>query len=159
MDPKAFLVVVLASACGGPTCETVCGLRLVNSDWSCSEFQAAETFALSQFKNVKDYRFIDSCALLNGWTIDVHPEKSWKTKWGEYVAGLTYCDYNYSYVNNEAPLQGSLCHELMHVVQRCVPYNDKGCMDDKDHNCWTRDGEFAVISACNTEYSRTQSSQ
>lgn len=167
MDSKKITVLILLLVgCAEPAvCVTNCGLRLVtkNTSWTCAELQHAENVALLQLVKVADVRFNTAakiCSAIHNWNIEVNTVPSWiegqnpDTGKPQWVGGITYCEYGYFKVGPKTPLEGSFCHELAHVVQQCWVVNDS-CLtdagvpqDDSNHNCWTRDGEFAAAERC-----------
>lgn len=149
------LALLFAVACGGsptadPECVTRCGLRLSGTaplvldgqpQWSCEELQRTETAILAAFADVKDPRFADACSRISGWTISVAPG----VFLDEAVGGRTDCSSGTLTVNNLAPLNSTLAHELGHVVQQCRPRGPG------DHGAWDEDGITAALAVVSSQ--------
>lgn len=134
--------------------------------WSCENFNAIEAQSLQAlYANAAPYdsRFDlhSACDALNGVTVTVRPERHWfdgsdagyigNDKW---VVGLTICDGAPSIqVANHEPADGTITHEMAHVIQRCDPKGppplvgqdpDYEADSDPGHLNWGRYGIYAA---------------
>lgn len=122
------LVFALMLACGADRsihCRTTCGLQVLESPQApafCARLQAAEDRIVSKLTQLVtvDARFADPCKAVRGWRVQVAGVESWDGG-TQAVSGQTFCPDLLMVVNNEAPLEGSLAHEIVHAVQRCAP--------------------------------------
>lgn len=129
------LSVVLLAACGAPpACRNSSGLELSAAPsvpgWSCGEFQAAESAALSAFQASPDVRLHDAGAL-SGYAVTVIDARTVAPG----VVADTGCDGEIR-IDAQAAGAGSLAHEIAHVLQNC-----HGRSDGSPHGGWGTPGD------------------
>ncbi len=139
--------------------ETRCGLIFQGelntgmpvAGWTEELVQWTENRIIQIFsEKVTDDRFSSErklCQAFEGNSIWVHPTFSWKNYAGVDVAGESGCLEKLVFVNNQYPNDGTLAHELAHVVQKCTPYLPADPGVDIQHANWHRDNIFSTIDA------------
>lgn len=143
-------VVACATACGmslGTPVYPVDALYLGQGEWTCEEFQSAETTAVEALRTYgRDPRLQHTCEAVSGYRVYVQPEINFTSPDGANVAGLNFCSTRTIYVGNVSPMQSALAHEIAHAAQRCAPLLPVD-PKDPDHSNWERDGVYNSLRA------------
>lgn len=151
MKPVVFVTIVLAllcSSCYGTRCVSKCGVQLVNSTWSCDEFQAIEDRVVNEYRKRSLDSRTHSCEKLKDWTVWQDDKRTfyWIGDGKREVRGETVCEMKIMHINYESPHRSSYAHEMGHALQNCEPRIE--CLldapipasTDLSHACWEHDG-------------------
>lgn len=167
MKLRVLITILLGACAGNPVlqlpgviCETHCGMRLrglstpdggMPQGWTCPLFQQAEDWSLFLLsKHGKDPRVVNGCSNVNGWSMWVHSTPAWFDTINRNVAGETYCDsLSFEVGYTHLPMQGSMTHELGHVLQRCAARPPVDDDEDSSHAGWHRDGIYDAAQESN----------
>lgn len=117
--------------------------------YDCGDINKVESFALAEFKNVRDPRFDTPLVKkrMNGVTVVVKPVNSWFS-FGEEVSGLTACLESKIYINTDIDLQfSSYTHEMAHWIQNCEPRRplEGETLYEHQHSNWKDEGIYDVV--------------
>lgn len=146
----APLALMLCCTVGNPPdCITKCGLEIYKPKWKCSDYQLAEDMSMAALVRTADARLTD-CKGLSAWRVEVQSTINFDTLAKGTVHGITHCNLNYIEIGSDYPPQSSLTHEIVHVLQECVPLPPTD-EQDPDHSNWGRDGIYEAIRS--VEYS------
>lgn len=136
------LLMLLTSCAGHHTCISNCGIWLEsNKYWTCEELQDIEDRSMKAFQETLDPRLY-SCRYANGYTLKQVDARSYIGNGGDPVSGETFCDHGIVVIGNARPRESSFTHELVHVLQRCIPTEPyAGEVDSQEyyHSNWDRD--------------------
>lgn len=168
------ITALLAASCGPQEPTPWCVTQWL--DWRisgdepvrCDDFERAQRAIVDAFIPLQntDARFASTEKALKAVRIEVRPERVWDCEAsGWCLAGRTYCGERRMEINNASPLcNGSLAHEMAHVVQNCWPdllkeYPAQYASDSTynwGHEGWESQGIFAAIDAANRRMSDEQ---
>lgn len=129
-------------------CVSACGVTYVDgasavgapSPYTCASFKEAEERTLFLYEKHKvseiDDSFANACAAVSGYTVYVHPMRSWMGPYGVRIDGLTNCMRKTIDIHNTPGGRNSLAHEYGHAIQACQSPVLVDIGEDRHHSNW-----------------------
>lgn len=151
---KRIALLLIAASCSPVpriVCETRCGTQWVelqpdyyspddSTEWTCDGLQEAEDKFLPLVQDL----YPRACEALQV-QLTFHPDSSWDF-YGSQVAGLTFCPMGVVELSSLNLRVSAYAHEMLHVMQGCVPQLPVDEGQDLAHGDWVRNGFNGIIN-------------